>query len=233
MNITSVFSEKAAKQVHKTVKDMGGKLNSAHFQAIENRLESPEGDHIYIQRILDDTGEDGQKLISPSTSEGQIFGNQYQLCKQNMLKTTRSNRFIYCIASHNTDGDVKTVCVVLLSQSQMQSESGMCPDYEYEALLYYVNIPLRRSEGQLKQSLDIRDVILQAITGQDEFQKCVKVDLFSTGRLWEMPIQLPGYDTMYLSMHEPIERPSILNIVLQKYSGMNVSVELCTDLILN
>jgi hypothetical protein len=211
---------------------MDNGLGSVHFQVIENRLESYEEDDIYIWRILDDTGENKQRLIA-STSEDQIFFNQYHLYQQNVPNATQTNRFIYCIAPRNTDGDVKTVCVVLLSQSRIQLESGISSDYEYEVLLYYINIPLRRNEGQLEQSLDIKDTILREVTCWDDFRECVKVDLFSTGRLWEMPIQFPGYKTMYLTMHEPIAKPSILNVILQEYPGISVSEKPCVGLILN
>jgi hypothetical protein len=227
MNVTSALSTEAAKQVYKTVKDMGNRLDSVHFQAIENRVESPEGDNICIWRILNDTGEDEQKLVSYSTSEEQIFGKQYQFYQQNVPKTSRQNRFIYCITPHVIGGNVKTVCVVSLSQSRMQSESGMGSDYEYEALLYYINMP------QLEHSSDIKDAILRAVTDWNEFRECVKVDSFSTGRLWEMPIRLPHYNTMYLSIHEHITRPSILNVVLQRYSGASVSKKPCVGWILD
>jgi hypothetical protein len=234
MNITSALSKEAAEQVRKTVKPMGNELDTVHFQAIENRVESPEGDNIYIQRILDDTGEDKQGLLL-FTSEVPIFAKQYQFYKQNVPKTTRSNRFIYCIVPCNKDKDkaIKPVCVVLLSQSRMQSESGMSSDYEYEVSLYYITVPLKGSEDQLEPSSDIKDKIVEMVTDWDEFRECVKVDSFTTGRLWEMPIQFPGLNTMYLTMHEPVARPSILNVILQRYSGISVSKKSCTSLIFN
>jgi hypothetical protein len=219
------------KQVHKTVKNIVDGLDSVHLQAIENKLKPSEDDDIYIQRILCDTGEDKQELVSSSTSKDQIFANQYQLYRQHIPNTTRPNRFIYCIVPHDADETVKTVCIVSLSQSRIQLESGMSSDYEYEALLYYITI--KESEDQSEQSSDINDKILQIVTGWDDFRECAKVNLFRTGRLWEMPIQLPGYDTMYLSMHEPIARQTVLNVVLQKYSGISVSKKLCADLILD
>jgi hypothetical protein len=225
MNVTSALSEKAAERVCRTVKGMGDKLDTAHFQAIENRVESPEGNNIYIWRILSDTGDDKQGLVLSSASENQIFTNEHQLYQQDMPKTTQQNRFIYCITSSDTNEAVKTVCVVLLSQSRIQLESGMSSEYEYEASLYYINIP------QPKQSSDIKDKIVEMVTNWDEFRECVKADSFTTGGLWEMPIRLPRYSTMYLTMHEPIARPSILNVILQKYSGISVSKKLYADLI--
>jgi hypothetical protein len=219
------LSKQVAERIRKVIEDMGDRLDNTHFQAIENRIEPPEGDNIYIQRILDDTGENKQELLF-TTSKDQIFADQCQFYQQNVPKTTQPSRFIYCISQRNTYRDVKTICVVLLSQSQTQSKSGMSFDYEYEALLYYINIPLNASDAQLEQSSDIKDTILRAVTGWDDFRECVKVDSFSTGRLWEMPIQFPGYNTVYLTMHEPIARPSILNVILQEYSGISVSEKL-------
>jgi hypothetical protein len=233
MNITSVLSVKAARKVHKTVKGMVNQLDDVHFQVVENRLEYHEDDDIYIQCISSDTDEDKQELVSSSTSEDRIFANHYQLYKQNVTSTTQPNRFIYCIVPPNTNESVKTVCVVSLSQSRMQLEPGMSSDYEYEASLCYITIPLRDNNTHIEQSSYIKDKILQTVTNWDEFRECVKVDLFSTGRLWEMPIQFPDHNTMYLSMHEPITRPSVLNVVLQKYSGISVSKKLCTNFILD
>jgi hypothetical protein len=206
---------------------MDDRSDSVHFQAIENRLRSSEDDNIYIWRIFSDTGKDKQELVSSSTTGDQIFANQYQFYQQNVPVTAQSNRFMYCIAPYNTDDAFKTVCVVLLNQSRIQLESGMSSDYEYKTLLYYITIP------QLEQSSDIKDAILRAVTDWDGFRERVNVDSFSTGRLWEMPIQLPGYNTMYLTMHEHITRPSILNVVLQEYSGISVSRKPCISSILD
>jgi hypothetical protein len=234
MNIISALSVDVAKQVYKIIKDMGHGLDHVHFQAIENKIESPEGDNIYIQRVLDDTGDDKQELNSSSTPGGQLFAKQYQLYKQDAPKTSRLNRFVYCIVPpNNMDDVVRTVCVILLSQSRVQGESGMTSDYEYEALRYYIAIPLRARKDQQEQSSDIKDAVLRMANDWDEFRECVKADSFTTGRLWEVPIQLPGYSPMYLTMHEPIARPSILNVVLQKYSGVSVSKKTCADLILD
>jgi hypothetical protein len=227
INIVSALSKEAAERVYATFNSMSNGLDNVHFQVIENRLECPEDDDIYIWRIFSDAGEGKQALISSSASGDQIFSNQYQLYQQNVPNTTQTNRFIYCIAPLNTNEAFKTVCVVLLSQYRMRDKSSMSSDYEYEASLYHITIP------QLEQSSDIKDTILQAVNGWNEFREYVKVDSFSAGRLWEMPIQFPGYKTMYLSIHEPIEKPSILNLILQEYFGINVSKKLCVGLILD
>jgi hypothetical protein len=138
-----------------------------------------------------------------------------------------SGRFVYCAGMEDTKNDVKTVCILVLNQEvTTEDELEGRPNFKYEASLLYINIPLQKTTNdqlELLSDIEFKKRITQATIERDSFQEFTKAVPFNSGRLWEMPIQFTGHDMVHLSIHEPLSKPSVLNIVLQKYDGFGVS----------
>jgi hypothetical protein len=143
---------------------------------------------------------------------------------------------IYCIGIDDTKNDEKTVCIIVLNQTISGDELDGRSSFNYGVAMFYISIPLQEiTTGQPKQPSDteFKKYIIQASTEWDSFLASVKTVSFNSGRLWEMPIQFTGHKIMYLSIHEPLPKPSVLNVVLQKHGGISVSHILRIDLISN
>jgi hypothetical protein len=242
--MVSVSSNNAARFVQRTAMSSSISVERQHYQVIENRIEPIGGDKFYIQRVAADTGDSKQESIHSPNSEGRIFNSEYQIYRQEVPNNGYSGRFIYCIGTDGTDNikdDVKRVCILVLNQTIAEEELEGRPNFNYNATMFYINIPLQRATtGQLEHLSDIefKRHITQASKEWNSFQEFVKPVPFNSGRLWEMPIQFTNNEInnreatdnenadreiVHLSIHEPLARPSVLNIVLQKYNGIGVS----------
>jgi hypothetical protein len=234
MNMISVSSKTVARHIHRTFKPKKIDAGCQHYQTIENRIESFKDNRIYIQCIDADTGDNKQMSIYSPNPEGQIFYLEYQIYRQEVPINGYYGRFIYCIGMEDTKDDVKTVCILVLNQTTSGDELDGRPIFNYGAAMFYINIPLQKiTTDQSEQILDteFKKYIIQATKECDSFLESVKTISFSSGRLWEMPIQLSGYEMVYLSIHEPLSIPFVLNIILQRYDGIRASHILHIDLI--
>jgi hypothetical protein len=234
MDMISASSEAVARHIYRAIKSSRIDVGRQHYQVIENRIESARDNRVYIQRIDADIGDSKQMSIHSSNSEGQISNGEYQIYQQELPGNEYSGRSIYYISVDDTKDDVKTVCILVLNQATARDELDGRPSFNYDASMFYINIPLpKTTAGQLEQFLgtEFKKHIIQATTEWDSFLEFVKTVPFNSGRLWEMPIQFTGHEMVHLSIHEPLPRPSVLNIVLQKYDGVSVSRILCIDLI--
>jgi hypothetical protein len=232
--MVSVPSENVTKCIDKAIKSTKIDVGRQHYQVIENRIESTEDDKIYIQRIDADTGDNKQTTIYSFNSKDHISNFEYQIYQQEVYVNRYYGRFIYCIGMEDTENDVKTVCIIVLNQTTSGDEVDGRPSFNYDAVMFYINIPLQKTTtGQPEQLLDeeLKRYIMQTITECNSFQEFMKTVPFNSGRLWEIPIQFTGHKMVYLSIHEPLSKPSVLNIVLQKYDGTDVSYILCISLI--
>jgi hypothetical protein len=239
----STSSKSVAKHIRRTIKNTKIDVGRQHYQVIENRtklIESNESnepaqptksnesiDKIYIQRIDANTGDNNQKSIYSTNSKGQVFDGKYQIYQQEVPSNGYSGRFVYCVGVEDTKDDFKTVCILVLNQEvTAEDELEGRPSFEYEASLFYISIPLQKTaNGQPEQLSDteFKKHITQATAEQDSLQEFVKTVSFNSGRLWEMPVQFSGHEMVHLSIHDPLSRPSVLNIVLQKFDGIGVS----------
>jgi hypothetical protein len=242
----SASSNAVARYIYRTAKSKKTDVERRHYQIIENRIEQIEDDKIYIQRIDANAGDNGQTSVYPSDSKDQISNGEYQIYQQEISDNGYSGRFIYCIGTDGTDNikdDVKRVCILVLNQTIAEEELDGRPIFNYDATMFYINIPLQRAiTGQLEQLSDaeFKRHITQATKEWNSFQEFVKPVPFNSGRLWEMPIQFTDREItgseiadrkmVHLSIHEPLSTPSVLNIVLQKYDGISVSHILRIDL---
>jgi hypothetical protein len=226
MNIVSASSNNVARFVQRMAKSSSISIERQHYQVIENRIEPTRNDKIYIQRIDVNTGDNRQESIYSPNLEGQISCGEYQIYQQEVPSYGYYGRFIYCIDMNATRDNVKTVCILVLNQITEEGELDGLPIFNYGAGMFYINMPLQKAtNGQLEvlSDTEFKNYIIQATTEWKWFQNFVKTVPFNSGRLWEMPIQFAGHDMVYLSIHEPLSKPSVLNIVLQKFDGISVS----------
>jgi hypothetical protein len=226
MGMISVSSETVAKYILRTAKSASVSVGRQHYQVIENRIKSTEGDKVYIQRIDADTGDNKQTSIHSSNYKCQISNSEHHIYQQEVHIDRCYGRFIYCIDIGDTKDDIKTVCIIVLNQTATGDELDGRPIFNYGVAMFYINMYLQKiTTGQSEQLSDseFKNYIIQASTKWDNFLESVKTVSFSSGRLWEIPIQFAGYEMVYLSIHEPLSKPSVLNIVLQKYNGISVS----------
>jgi hypothetical protein len=226
MDMISASSNNVSRYIYRTAKSSSINVGRQHYQAIENRIESAESDKIYIQRIDADTGDNRQTSVHSPESKNHISNGEYQIYQQEISGNEYSGSFTYCISMDGTKDDVKTVCILMLKQATAEEGLDGRPNFKYEASLFYINIPLQKiTTDQTEQPSDaeLKKHITQATAGWNSLQEFAKMVPFSSGRLWEMPIQFTGHEMVHLSIHEPLSRPSVLNVVLQKYSGFGVS----------
>jgi hypothetical protein len=226
MGMASALSESVAKHVARVSKSSRIGIERQHYQVIENRIEPTEDDQIYIQRINANTGNNKQTAIHSSNSKGQISNREYHIYQQEIPINGFYGRFIYCIGIEDTKDSVKTVCIIVLNQTTSGDELDGRSSFNYGVAMFYINIPLQKTvTGQLEELSDteLKKHIIQASTEWDSFLESVKTVSFNSGRVWEMPIQFTGHEMAHLSIHEPLSKPSVLNVVLQKYDGIGVS----------
>jgi hypothetical protein len=222
----SASSQTVARYVHRTAKSKKIDVGRQSYQVIENRIKSTEDDKIYIQRIDVNTGYSKQTSIHSSNSEGKILNGKYHIYQQEVPINGSYDRFIYCISMNDTKDVVKTVCVLVLNQTIARDKLDGRPNFTYGAAMFYINIPLQEITTEQSEKLsdtELKKCIIQVITEWASFLEFVKTVSFSSGRLWEMPIQFTGHEMVHLSIHEPLAKPSVLNVVLQKYDGFGVS----------
>jgi hypothetical protein len=234
MYMVSVSSKTVANHIYKMAKSVGIDVERQHYQVIENRIEPTEDDKIYIQRVDPNTEDNKLGSAHSSNSEGRIYNLEYQVYQQEVPDNGYSGRFVYCIGVDDTKDDIKTACILMLNQATTEEKLNSRTIFNYDASIFYINLPLQEiTMGQSEESSDteFKKHIMRATTEWNSFQDFVNMVSFNSGRLWEMPIQFTGHEMVHLSIHEPLSKPSVLNIVLQKYDGISVSYMLCIDLI--
>jgi hypothetical protein len=223
--MTSALSDNVAGHIQRMSESTEIDVKHQHYQAIENRIESLKSSQIYIQLIDANTGY-SKRTIHLANFKDQIYEEEYHIYQQEVPSNGCYGRFIYCIGMNDTEDDVKTVCILMLNQATSGDELDGRSIFNYGAAMFYINIPLQKTTtGQLEQLSDteFKKRIIQASIECDSFLKSVRTVSFCSGRLWEMPVQFTGYEMMHLSIHEPLSKPSVLNIILQRYEGISVS----------
>jgi hypothetical protein len=224
--MASALSDNVSRCIYRTARSSSISVGRQHYQVIENRIEPTKYDKIYIQRIDVDTRDNERALTYSTNTESRIFNGKHQIYQQEVPSNGCYGRFIYCTSMDNAKDNVKTVCILVLNQITAKDKLDDRPNFNYGAAMFYINIPLQKiTTDQLKEISDeeFKKNIIQATTEWDSFLESVKTVSFNSGRLWEMPIQFTGHEMVHLTIHEPLSRPSVLNIVLQRYDGFSVS----------